>query len=182
MHLYPEDLQRKVAIGEFDRPRRCVDHIHASRTLSGSPFPQPASIALHAPMNVAYAGISMDPPGSGLGGPRGKGHLLGVCGDSAANVVPRCEVKVAVNAALQVQVSSLQVEIAALRASLQMESAADREDATSLFDGLLTIVLSQECSMEARVLAVDSFFDNTLRGSLGISVHANAGTATGIIK
>ena len=36
--------------------------------------------------------------------------------------------------------------------------------------------------MEARVLAVDSFFDNTLRGSLGINVHANAGTATGIIK
>ena len=50
------------------------------------------------------------------------------------------------NAALQVQVSSLQVEIAALRASLQMEiavlraslqmeSAADREDATSLLEG-----------------------------------------------
>ena len=87
-------------------------------------------------MNVAYAGIYMDPPGSGPGGPwGGRGHLLGVRGDSAANVVPRCEVKVAVNAALQVQVSSLQVEIAALRASLQMESAADREDATSLFDG-----------------------------------------------
>ena len=36
--------------------------------------------------------------------------------------------------------------------------------------------------MEARVLAVDSFFDNTLRGSLGTSVHAVEGTATGIIK
>jgi hypothetical protein len=179
MHLYPEDLQRKVAIGEFDRPRRCVDHIHASRTLSGSPFPQLAPIALHAPpMNVAYAGITMDSPGSGLGSPwGGRGHLLGVRGDSAATVVPRCEVKVAVNAALQVQVSSLQVEIAALRASLpmdiaalraslQMESAAEREDATHLFDGLLAIVLSQECSMEARVRAVDNFFDNPLRGSL----------------
>ena len=52
-------------------------------------------------MNVAYAGITMDPPGSGLGGPRGgRGHLISVRGDSAATVVPRCEVEVAVNAAL----------------------------------------------------------------------------------
>ena len=137
----------------------------------------------HADWPVDNTGISMDPPGSGLGGPRGgSGHLLGVRGDSAATVVPRCEVEVAVNAALQVKVSSLQVEIAALRASLQMESVAHREDVTSLFEGLLSLVLSQECSMEARVLAVDSFFDNTLRGSLGINVHADAGTATGIIK
>ena len=101
---------------------------------------------------------------------------------TAATVVPRCEVKVAVNSALQVQVSSLQMEIAALRASLQMESAADREDATLLFDGLLTVVLSQERSMKARDRAVDNFFDDTLRGSIGISVLANEGTATGIIK
>ena len=145
-------------------------------------------------MHVAYAGISVDPPGSGLGGPwGGRGHLLDVRGDSAANVVPRCEVEVAVHAALQVQVPLLQMEIAALRASLQMEiatlraslqieSAADREDVTSLFEGLLEISLSQDCSMEARVLAVDSFFDNTLRGSLGMSVHANESTATRIIK
>ena len=136
----------------------------------------------------------MDPPGSGLGGPwGGSGHLLGVRGDSAANVVPRCEVEVAVSAGLQAQAPSLQMEIAALRASLhmeiatlraslQIESAADREDVTSLFEGLLEIVLSQECSMEARVLAVDSFFDNTLRGSLGMSVGAYENTATVIIK
>ena len=144
MHLYPEDLQRKVATGEFDRPRRCVEHINLSRMLPGSSFLLVASTELHKPpLNVDNAGNSMDPPGSGLGGPwGGSGHLLGVRGDSAANVVPRCEVEVAVNAALQVQVSSLQMEIAALRASLQMESAADREDVTSLLEGLLEIVLS----------------------------------------
>ena len=63
-----------------------------------------------------------------------------------------------------------------------MESEAHREDVASL----LEITLSQNRSMEASDLAVDSFFESTLRGSTGGSIGTTVGatekTATGIIR
>ena len=64
----------------------------------------------HADWPVDNTGISMDPPGSGLGGPwGGRGHLLGAREDSVAIVALRGEI-----AALKVNFAAMHGVVSSL--------------------------------------------------------------------
>ena len=155
LHLYPEDLQRKVTNGEFDYPKRCVHHINSSR------LPANLQVATATgPAPAAAAAVSGRARSSAA-------HPSDLHGEAGRRL-----------ACVEALVKKMSDTFALHAAQSQLEGTEHRET----FVALKNIVDSMEHEARARLFDVHDMVEHTLRSMVDSVAVADEKGAKGILR